>query len=107
MFTSDSFLDLSLRILTGVIVAVLAVALVMLIWNFFSPRLPVDAPVPVVEIAPKPAAPPEQAPSAAPTKGEVLLNPGQVYKCVINGRTTFSERPCPEGSKTDSAPAKR
>ncbi len=108
MFTgSDRFVDLALRILTGVILSVLVLALVLLIWSFLKPRMPSTPPVPLVEVEPKPAPKVEPAAPAAPAKGEVLLNPGQVYRCVINGRTTFSERPCPKGGAAESPPAKR
>lgn len=107
MFTgSDRFVDLTLRVLTGVIVAVLLVALALLLWNSLRPQGQNPTAVPLVEVEPKPAPKAESAPPAAPAKGEVLLNPGQVYRCVINGRTTFSERPCPKGA-ADSPPAKR
>jgi hypothetical protein len=105
MFTrSDSFVDLSLRILTGVIVAGLIVALALLLWNFLAKNPPGPNSVPVVEVAPKPAPAPDPV-APPPAKGEVLLNPGQVYRCVVNGRTVFSERPCPGSGET--APAKR
>ncbi len=107
MFTgSDRFVDLTLRILTGLILAVLILALSLLFWDFLKPRAQDAAPVPLVEVEPKPAPKAEPAVPAAPAKSEVLLNPGQVYRCVINGRTTFSERPCPKGA-ADSPPAKR
>lgn len=107
MFTgSDRFVDLTLRILTGVILAAFVVALVLLIWNALRPTVRATAPVPLVEVEPKPAPQAEPALPAAPAKPEVLLNPGQVYRCVINGRTTFSDKPCPQGGG-DSPPAKR
>lgn len=98
---SDSFVDLSLRILTAVIVAVLLLALGLLAWNFLTPRRPEAMPVPLVDLAPKPAQQSEPAAAPVPTKGEVLLDPGRVYRCVIKGRTTFSERPCPDGSTAE------
>lgn len=107
MFTgSDRFVDLTLRILTGVILAGLLVALVLLIWNALRPMPPATAPVPLVEVEPKPAPKAEPAAPAPAAKPEVLLNPGQVYRCVINGRTTFSDKPCPPGA-AESPPTKR
>jgi hypothetical protein len=108
MFTgTDRFVDLALRILTGVILSVLVLALVLLIWNFLKPRMPSAPPVPLVEVEPKPAPKVDPAAPPAAAKGEVLLNPGQVYRCVINGRTTFSEKPCPQSGGGASPPAKR
>lgn len=107
MFTgSDRVVDLTLRILTGIIVAVLVVALLLLIWNSLRPATDGIAPVPVVEVEPKSAPKSEPLPAPAPEKGQVLLNPGQIYRCVINGRTTFSEMPCPQGGG-ESSSAKR
>jgi hypothetical protein len=105
-FRSDSFVDLTLRILTGAILIVLVVALGLLAWNFLRPKAPGAPAVPIVEVAPKPAPAPAVAPAPEPEKSEVLLNPGQVYRCVIKGRTTFSERPCPDG-EADPPKAKR
>jgi hypothetical protein len=107
MFTgSDRFVDFTVRILTGLVLAGLVVALVLLIWNSLQPPVRGAAPIPLVEVEPKQAPKAEPAAPAAPAKGEVLLNPGQVYRCVINGRTTFSERPCPKDG-AGSTPAKR
>lgn len=108
MFTgSDRFVDLTVRILTGLVLAGLMVALVLLIWNSLKPQVREPAPTPrLVEVEPKQAPKAEPAAPAASAKSEVLLNPGQVYRCVINGRTTFSERPCPKDG-AGSTPAKR
>jgi hypothetical protein len=106
MFTgSDSFVDLSLRILTGVILVVLLVALALLIWHVARPRAPAQAPIPLVDVAPKPAPAAAPAVPEAPPKPQVLHDPGKVYRCVVAGRTTFSERPCPQA--TETAPPKR
>lgn len=99
----DNFVDLSLRILTVVILTVLFFALGLLIWRFLSPPPASVKTVPLVDVAPKPTATAEPAAPAAPAKGEVLLDPGKVYRCVVNGRTTFSERPCPNGAAVPTA----
>jgi hypothetical protein len=107
MFTgSDRFVDFAVRILTGLVLAGLVVALVLLIWNSLRPATRQPAPIPLVEVEPKQAPKAEPAAPKASAKGEVLLNPGQVYRCVVNGRTTFSERPCPKEGAS-SPPAKR
>lgn len=91
----DGFVDLSLRILTIVIVAVLLFSLGLLLWRVLSPPQPGVANVPVIDVAPKATSASEPVTAPTPPKAEVLLDPGKVYRCVVNGRTTFSERPCP------------
>ena len=103
----DRFVDLSLRILTGLIMAALVFALGLLAWRFLAEPEPATPAVPLVEVAPKPEATAEPAKPAPPAKDEVLLKPGQVYRCVVNGRTTFSDRPCPEGATTKAPGAAR
>jgi hypothetical protein len=53
----------------------------------------VETDVPVVEIGVRPAPPAKPVAQPAP-KGEVLMNPGRIFKCEVNGRVTFSEQPC-------------
>lgn len=103
---SDRFVDLTLRILTGVVLAGLVVALVLLLWNSLRPPVPTTVPIPLVEVEPKPAPKAEPVAPVAPAKGEVLLNPGQVFRCIVNGRTTFSDKPCPKGSGGAAAPGR-
>jgi hypothetical protein len=93
---TDRFVDVTLRILTGVLLLALIGALGLLLYRSLMPQPAEPPPVPVVEVAPKPA-PAAPAVAAPAPKGEVLQVPGQVFKCFVNGRATFSDKPCPEG----------
>ena len=95
--TGDRFVDLSLRILTLVVGAVLLACLGLLLYRWSTP--PATSPlVTIVPVAPKaivPAASVEPQPAPAP---EVLMAPGKMFQCVVNGRKLFSDRPCAEAA---------
>lgn len=51
---------------------------------------------------------PAATPSATPApKGEVLMAPGQIFKCEVDGRMTFSEQPCTAGGDKKGASKSR
>lgn len=91
--SADRFYDLSLRILMVVVSVGLVGSVAFLTYRWAAPPRPVQTNVPVMEVGVKPA--PTVTPSAAPApKGEVLMAPGQIFKCEVAGRITFSEQPC-------------
>jgi hypothetical protein len=90
---ADRLYDLSLRILMVVVSVGLVASVAFLTYRWLAPPRPIQTDVPVVEIGVKPAQASVPAASPAP-KGEVLMNPGQIFKCDANGRITFSEQPC-------------
>jgi hypothetical protein len=106
--SADRFYDLSLRILMVVVSVGLVGSVAFLTYRWVAPPRPVQTEVPVMEVGVKPL--PAAAPFAAPApKGEVLMAPGQIFKCEVAGRITFSEQPCAAASadkKAESAPAK-
>lgn len=90
---ADRLYDLSLRILMVVVSVGLVASVAFLTYRWLAPPRPVQTEVPVVEVGIKPAQAATPAAPPAP-KGEVLMNPGQIFKCEVNGRITFSEQPC-------------
>lgn len=108
--SADRLYDLSLRILMVVVSVGLVASVAFLTYRWLAPPRPVQPDVPVVEVGIKPAQ--SATPTAAPApKGEVLMNPGQIFKCEVNGRITFSEQPCSvaaaaEKKEAPAAPAK-
>ena len=97
--SSDRFVDLSLRMLSSVVAVVLLACLGLLVYRWITPPAPVP-PVTLVPVEVKAAATTPAA--SAPVRGEVLMVPGKVFSCVVNGRATFSDRPC--GTASNSAP---
>lgn len=94
----DRFYDLSLRILMVVVSVALVGSVAFLTYRWISPPPPPRAEVPVMEVGVRPL--PAAAPVPTPVpKGEVLMAPGQIFKCQVAGRITFSEQPCPAGDK--------
>jgi hypothetical protein len=103
--SADRLYDLSLRILMVVVSVGLVASVAFLTYRWLAPPRPVQADVPVVEVGVKPAQ--TVTPSATPApKGEVLMNPGQIFKCEVNGRITFSEQPCSAASAEKKAESK-
>lgn len=100
--SADRLYDLSLRILMVVVSVGLVASVAFLTYRWLAPPRPVQTDVPVVEIGVK--ATQSTAPVATPApKGEVLMNPGQIFKCDVNGRITFSELPCPAAASAEKA----
>jgi len=91
----DSSLDVSLRMLTVLVLFALAGSVSLLAYRWIAPgfSLTDSTRVTTQRIAPPPA-PAEVA--ADPAKGdEVLMAPGHVFRCTEQGRVTFSDRACP------------
>jgi hypothetical protein len=94
----DRFVDLSLRILTLVVGAVLFACLALLIYRWSAPAATSPS-VTIVPVSPKTNATPTQVAAPEPAKEpEVLMAPGKMFQCVVNGRKLFSDRPCAEAA---------
>ncbi len=94
----DRFVDLSLRILTLVVGAVLFACLALLIYRWSVPTVTSPG-ITIVPVSPKTNATPTQVAAPEPVKApEVLMAPGKMFQCVVNGRKLFSDRPCPEAA---------
>lgn len=96
--SADRFYDLSLRILMFVVSVALVGSVAFLTYRWIVPPPPPRTDVPVMEVGVKPLPAATPAPAPAP-KGEVLMAPGQIFKCDVAGRITFSEQPCSGGDK--------
>ena len=92
--SADRLYDLSLRILMVVVSVGLVASVAFLTYRWLAPPRQIQNEVPVIPVGVKPAQAATPAAPPAP-KGEVLMNPGQIFKCDVNGRITFSEQPCP------------
>ncbi|HXF45687.1 MAG TPA: hypothetical protein VNK91_06175 [Burkholderiaceae bacterium] len=89
----DRLYDLSLRILMGVVSVGLVASVAFLTYRWLVPPRAPEVAVPVVEVGVKPAQASTPVP-AAPPKAEVLMNPGKIFKCEVDGRVIFSEQAC-------------
>jgi hypothetical protein len=95
---SDRYFDLSLRLLTIFVLVSLACCVAFLSYRWLGPRLlrapaaPIEARTPTV---PSPAPASETAPAPV---DEVLMDPHKAFRCVEQGRVTFSDRACDSGS---------
>lgn len=94
---SDRYVDLSLRLLTIFVVFSLACCVGLLSYRWYKssrsdPQTPVEARSPV---APPPAPTSQSAPAPA---DQVLMDPHQAFRCVEQGKVTFSDRACDSGS---------
>jgi hypothetical protein len=98
---SDRFVDWSLRILSLFVAAVLLGCMGLLVFRWITPPAIVPT-VTMVPMQPKMAATVD-ADLPTPQAAQVLMAPGKVFRCVVNGRVAFSDRPC--GARGSAAPA--
>jgi hypothetical protein len=101
----DHSFELSLRLLTVVVLLALVGSASLLAYRLVSPRFAeTDAgAVPVTAARPKP---PPSKDNAGPSKNEeVLMDPRQVFRCEDQGRVSFSDRACTDEHGPARAPA--
>ncbi len=91
---NDRVFDLTLRILMVAISVALVGCIGLLAWRWIHPPRTEQPIVAVSAVKPAPA-PAVTTRTTATPDSQVLLAPGQVFRCVANGRVTFSDRPCP------------
>lgn len=91
---SDRVFDLSLRILMAVVVVVLAGSVYLLAQRWTAPAQLPSPVVPLTQVEPAPAR--AESPADVQASAQVLLAPGQVFRCETAGRVTYSDRPCDE-----------
>ncbi len=102
MNAADSSFDLSLRLLTALVIFALVGSVSLLVYRWIEQNRSNS------EAVPPPASTTAPAPvTRAPDQGsahrdEVLMDPGRVFKCEEQGRVTFSDQAC-----TGAAPAAR
>jgi len=95
---SDRYFDLSLRLLTIFVLVSLVCCVAFLSYRWLAPHLrrapaaPVEVRGPVV-VSPAPAADAVPAPA-----DEVLMDPHKTFRCVEQGKVTFSDRACDTGA---------
>jgi len=90
----DRFFDFSLRVLMLAVVAGLIACVAWLTWHWSRPPAPASDEVPVAQTAPK--AEPSFARGAEERRDsrQLLMAPGQVFRCESGGTVTFTDRPC-------------
>jgi hypothetical protein len=90
--------DLSLRVLMGAVAVTLIACIGFLTWRWLNPT---PVPSSMVQLTAVSRTAHSQVPMPEPVQtatAQVLLKPGQMYRCERNGRVTFSDLPCTEGS---------
>ncbi len=96
--SSDRYFDLSLRLLTIFVLVSLVACVALLSYRWLGPRFfsppaapvearspPVASPAPTVEVVPAP-------------RDQILMDPRKTFRCVEQGKVTFSDRACDTGS---------
>jgi hypothetical protein len=96
----DRVFDFSLRILMLAVSAALVGCIAWLAWRWVNPPVGPSPVVPVTQVAPKVEPAPTKGTDTAPGGQQVLLAPGQVFRCESGGRVTFTDRPCPANSSS-------
>ncbi len=94
---TERLFDLSLYLLTAVVSATLVACVVFLAWRWLSPIAP-PSPLVSVQSVQRAAPPPtEDAGPGSAASAEILLRPGQMYRCERGRVVSYSDRPCVEG----------
>src|SRR6266853_5662362 len=96
---SDRYFDLSLRLLTIFVLVSLVCCVGFLSYRWLAPRWLSEPATPVesrgsIVVAPAPASKAAPAPP-----GEILMDPHKTFRCVEQGRVSFSDRACGSGSE--------
>jgi|SRR5882672_256076 len=94
MSRSERFFDLLIRLLMAATGAVLVVCVAFLIYRWVNPQTTPSHDIQLTEVPVKSDDTLQRAESPISAAAQVLLAPGQVFKCVTNGRVTFSDRAC-------------
>jgi hypothetical protein len=95
---ADRSFDLSLRVLTIVVMVGLAACIGFLAYLRIERFLHRSGEVVAAPVAaPAPAPPP--APVVAAKPDEVLMAPNRVFRCLDHGKMTFSDKACPPGTE--------
>jgi hypothetical protein len=95
VIAADRGFDLSLRLLTALVLVALAGSVGLLAYRWLAPQFS-QQDRGAIAVSPKPAKPAPAVSNAGPARGdEVLMDPGHVFRCEEQGRITFSDRACP------------
>jgi hypothetical protein len=94
---SDRYFDLSLRLLTIFVLVALFCCVAFLAFRLLEPRF--KKPSQTFELHETQAPPPAATTiTASPPADEVLMDPHKTFRCVEQGKVTFSDRTCDSGS---------
>lgn len=96
---ADRFYDFSLRLLMLAVGAALIGCVIWLAWRWSLPPAGDTTIVPVTQASPKAEPVPLRDSAGSDAPQQVLLAPGQVFKCESGGKVTFTDRPCPSESR--------
>jgi hypothetical protein len=105
--TGDRSFDLSLRLLTALVIVALVGSVGLLAYRWIAPSLSQGGTGPISTNTRHPPAAPTTA-VAGPSQGDqVLMDPGRVFRCEDQGRVSFSDRACPGGGASAETPTAR
>jgi hypothetical protein len=95
--TSDRYFDLSLRLLTIFVLVSLVCCVAFLSWRWVGPHLR-RAPATPIEVRNPVVVSPAPSTAAAPAPADqILMDPHKTFRCVEQGKVTFSDRSCDSG----------
>jgi hypothetical protein len=97
---SDRSFELSLRLLTVVVLVALLGSTMLLAYRLIAPRLSATAGDPIHVIASRPKPAPSASSTSPATGDQVLMDPGHVFRCEEQGRVSFSDQACTGDAKT-------
>ena len=96
--TSDHSFDLSLRLLTALVLVTLAGSVSFLAYRWLAPRFSQISNEPVAAKISAPTTAPPAKVDGAGHGDQVLMDPGRVFRCEEQGRVLFSDQACPNAA---------
>jgi len=99
----DRSFDLSLRLLTALVLVALAGSVSFLVYRWLAPHLSQTDSGPVATKISHPKDAPAAAVDGATHGDQVLMDPGRVFRCEEQGRVSFSDQACPNGPAAGTA----
>ena len=105
--TGDRSFDLSLRLLTALVIVALVGSVGLLAYRWIAPSLSQGGSGPITTNARHPPTAPATAVTGPAQGDQVLMDPGRVFRCEDQGRVSFSDRACPSGTAGADTPTAR
>jgi hypothetical protein len=107
MSRSDRFYDFSLHMLIVAVSVGMVGCIGFLVYRWLYPAPAADTQIQFVQAERTVPDTPVIVAPALQNQAQVLAAPGQIFRCVSRGRTSFSDQPCAQGPSVPAAGAAR
>ncbi|HYA66375.1 MAG TPA: hypothetical protein VEE84_06785 [Burkholderiaceae bacterium] len=101
--SGDRSFDLSLRLLTALVLVTLAGSVSFLAYRFLAPRFSQIGSTSVTNKISQPPSAPAASVDTSSRGDQVLMDPGRVFRCEEQGRVSFSDQACPSAPSSENS----